>query len=86
MIQAERDVQIPVRQRVAAAKRIVIKLGTNVLMRDDGGAAVSRLYGLVESAVNVRRQGKDVIFVSSGGRLRWGRSGWGLRSRRRNSH
>ncbi len=66
MIQVERDVQVPVRQRVAAAKRIVIKLGTNVLMRDDGGAAVGRLYGLVESAVNVRRQGKDVIFVSSG--------------------
>jgi glutamate 5-kinase len=66
MIQVERDVQVSVRQRVAAAKRIVIKLGTNVLMRDDGGAAVGRLYGLVESAVNVRRQEKDVIFVSSG--------------------
>ena len=66
MIEALRDVEVPVRQRVAAAKRIVIKFGTNVLMRDDGGAAVGRLYGLVESAVNVRRQGKDLIFVSSG--------------------
>jgi glutamate 5-kinase len=60
------EVNISIRKRVAAARRIVIKLGTNVLIRDDGAAAVGLLYGLVESAVNVRRQGKELIFVSSG--------------------
>ncbi len=55
-----------VRERVAAAQRIVIKLGTNVIMRDDGAPAVGVVHGLVESAMNLRRAGKEVIFVSSG--------------------
>ena len=54
------------RQRVAAAQRIVIKLGTNVIMRDDGAPAVGLIHGLVESAINLRREGREVIFVSSG--------------------
>jgi len=54
------------RERVAAAQRIVIKLGTNVIIRDDGAAAVGLIHGLVESAINLRRDGKEVIFVSSG--------------------
>jgi glutamate 5-kinase len=66
MVQVAGEVQVRGRERVAAAKRIVIKLGTNVLMRDDGAAAVGLLYGLVEAAVNVRRQGKELILVSSG--------------------
>jgi glutamate 5-kinase len=55
-----------VRSRVAAARRIVIKMGTNVIMRDDGAPAVGLLYGIVESAVNVLRSGRQVLFVSSG--------------------
>jgi glutamate 5-kinase len=54
------------RQAVASAHRIVIKLGTNVIMRDDGAAAVGLLYGLVESIVNIRRNGKEILLVSSG--------------------
>ncbi len=54
------------RQRVAAARRIVIKLGTNVIIRDDGAPAVGLIHGLVESAINLRREGREVIFVSSG--------------------
>jgi glutamate 5-kinase len=61
-----RESDIDTRQRVANAHRIVIKLGTNVLMRDDGAAAVGLLYGLVESIVNIRRNGKEVLLVSSG--------------------
>src|SRR5271168_2215056 len=54
------------RQRVAAARRIVIKVGTNVIIRDDGAPAVGLIHGLVESAINLRREGREVIFVSSG--------------------
>jgi glutamate 5-kinase len=54
------------RQRAAEARRIVIKLGTNVIIRDDGAPAVGLIHGLVESAINLRRQGREVIFVSSG--------------------
>jgi glutamate 5-kinase len=61
-----KDSGIDTRQRVARAQRIVVKLGTNVLMRDDGAAAVGLLYGLVESIVNIRRNGKEVLLVSSG--------------------
>jgi len=55
-----------VRSRVAAARRIVLKMGTTVIMRDDGAPAVGLLYGIVESAVNVLRSGRQVLFVSSG--------------------
>lgn len=58
--------EVSVRQRVTAARRIVIKLGTNVIIRDDGAAALGLIYSLVESAINVRRDGKEVIIVSSG--------------------
>jgi glutamate 5-kinase len=59
-------VESPVRQRVAAAQRIVIKMGTNVIMRDDGAPAIGLVYGIVESAVNVLRSGRQVLIVSSG--------------------
>jgi glutamate 5-kinase len=55
-----------VRRRVAEAQRIVIKMGTNVIMRDDGAPAVGLVYGIVESTVNVLRSGRQVLIVSSG--------------------
>jgi glutamate 5-kinase len=54
------------RERVARARRIVIKVGTNVVMRDDGRLALSRLYGIAESVARLRQQGRDVLMVSSG--------------------
>ncbi|MBK9064113.1 MAG: glutamate 5-kinase [Acidobacteria bacterium] len=55
-----------IRQRVAEARRIVVKAGTNVIMRDDGAVALGRLYGLIESVATLRKQGRDVLIVSSG--------------------
>ncbi len=54
------------RQMVARARRVVIKIGTNVVMRDDGRLALSRVYGIAESVARLRQQGKDVLMVSSG--------------------
>ncbi|HQQ76526.1 MAG TPA: glutamate 5-kinase [Thermoanaerobaculia bacterium] len=54
------------RQRVTEARRIVVKAGTNVIMRDDGAVALGRLYGLIESVATLRKQGRDVLIVSSG--------------------
>ncbi len=48
------------------AHRIVIKLGTAVLMRDEGGLALGRLYSFVESIADLKRAGKEVLLVSSG--------------------
>ena len=54
------------REKVARARRIVIKVGTNVVMRDDGRLALSQLYGIAEAVANLHQQGRDVLMVSSG--------------------
>jgi glutamate 5-kinase len=46
--------------------RIVVKLGTNVIMRQDGKVALGLLCGLVEQVASVRAQGVEVLLVSSG--------------------
>lgn len=54
------------RSEVAAARRVVLKLGTRVLTHDDGRLALSRLFGIVEAAATIRRKDRDVLLVSSG--------------------
>src|SRR6516164_2170295 len=54
------------REKVATARRIVIKVGTNVVMRDDGRLALSQLYGIAEAVARLRQQGRDILMVSSG--------------------
>jgi glutamate 5-kinase len=46
--------------------RIVVKLGTNVIMRQDGKVALGLLCGLVEQVASLRAQGVEVLLVSSG--------------------
>jgi glutamate 5-kinase len=53
-------------EHLAAARRIVIKVGTNVILRRDGLLALGPLYGLIESIATLRRAGRDVLLVSSG--------------------
>ena len=47
-------------------KRIVIKVGSNVLTRHDGKLDVTRMSALVDQMAWLRRQGYEVILVSSG--------------------
>ena len=49
-----------------APRRIVVKLGTNVIMRADGRVALGLLCGLVESIAALRERGHEVLVVSSG--------------------
>ena len=58
--------QIRLRQRLVESRRVVVKVGTNVVMRDDGRLALSQLYGIAESIARLRQQGRDVLMVSSG--------------------
>jgi glutamate 5-kinase len=51
---------------IAVAQRIVIKVGTNVVMRDDGQVSIARIYALAESIAALRRAGRSVVLVSSG--------------------
>lgn len=46
--------------------RIVVKLGTNVIMRPDGKVALGLLCGLVEQIAALRTHGLEVLVVSSG--------------------
>src|SRR5574344_545494 len=47
-------------------KRIVIKVGSNVLTRDDGKLDVTRMSALVDQIAWLRRNGYEIILVSSG--------------------
>ena len=47
-------------------RRIVVKIGSNVLTRKDGKLDVTRMSALVDQVAALRRQGIEVILVSSG--------------------
>ena len=51
---------------VRMPRRVVVKLGTNVIMREDGRVALGLLCGLVESVAALRELGLEVLLVSSG--------------------
>jgi len=53
-------------EHIARCRRVVIKLGTNVIMRDDGRVALGRFYGIAESIACVQSAGREVLLVSSG--------------------
>ena len=54
------------RTSLAQAKRIVLKLGTQVVLDGEGRPALSRLYGLMETVAELRRRGAQPVLVSSG--------------------
>lgn len=54
------------RQLLGEVRRIVVKVGTNVLTRDSGELAMGRTHSLIEDIVDVHRARHQVIVVSSG--------------------
>ena len=54
------------RETARLPRRIVVKLGTNVIMRGDGRVALGLLCGLVESIAALRERGHQLLVVSSG--------------------
>jgi len=47
-------------------KRIIIKIGSNVLTLDNGMPDLARMGHLVEQIAEIKKQGREVILVSSG--------------------
>ncbi len=47
-------------------KRIVIKLGTNILRNENGEIALSRIYSFIEDISKLVKSGHEVIVVTSG--------------------
>ena len=54
------------RSSLYEARRIVLKLGTQVVLDAEGQPALSRLYGLMEMVAELRRRGAQPLLVSSG--------------------
>jgi len=54
------------RKEFIKAKRIVIKLGTNVLRGDEGNVSLPRIYTFIEDIANLVKNGKEVIVITSG--------------------
>ena len=54
------------KQHLASVRRLVVKIGTNVLTRPSGELGLGRIHTLIEDIVDLRRRGFQVIVVSSG--------------------
>jgi len=54
------------RAALTETHRLVVKLGTHVVVRDNGEVAMDRVTRLVEGLAHQRRAGRDVVLVSSG--------------------
>ncbi len=60
------DAREPARPAVAAARRVVLKIGTRVVAHGDGRVALARLFAAVEAAAALAERGREVLIVSSG--------------------
>ncbi|MBP3472293.1 MAG: glutamate 5-kinase [Paraprevotella sp.] len=47
-------------------RRIAVKIGSNVLTRTDGSLDITRMSALVDQVAELRKQGVEVILISSG--------------------
>jgi glutamate 5-kinase len=54
------------RQRIANARRIVVKVGSSSLTSSDGGIDPTRIARIVDAIAVARRAGREVVLVSSG--------------------
>jgi len=76
----ESELRQPTEQRVASARRIVIKIGSALLVeRDSGRLDTAWFDSLVSDIAALRRRGQEVLVVSSGA-IALGRRHLGLRS------
>jgi glutamate 5-kinase len=60
------DVETAAREQAAAAKRVVVKAGTNSLTDEDSRLDRVKLDKLVADVMDLRERGVEVLFVSSG--------------------
>jgi len=54
------------RERVCDAKRVVVKLGSNLFFNEAGAIALGRIFSFIEDIAAARLAGRQVIVVSSG--------------------
>jgi len=54
------------RERIREAKRVVVKLGSNLFFNDAGVIALGRIFSFIEDIAAARLAGRQMIVVSSG--------------------
>jgi len=54
------------RATLCEAHRLVVKVGTHVVINEDSELAVGRVTGLVEGLARERKAGRDIVLVTSG--------------------
>src|SRR6516225_6220433 len=54
------------RTRIADARRVVVKLGSNLFFNEGGAIALGRIFSFIEDIAAARVNGRQVIVVSSG--------------------
>lgn len=74
------DAAPALRQRLVGARRVVVKIGTRVLVRSDGRPDARRFHALVNDLCALHRSGREVAVVSSGA-VGAGMEALGLRAR-----
>jgi glutamate 5-kinase len=68
------------RRKLADARRIVVKIGSRVLVRKTGRPDIARMTSLVKDIARLRREGREVVVVSSGA-IGAGMQALGMKSR-----
>ena len=54
------------RERIREARRVVVKLGSNLFFNDAGAIALGRIFSFIEDITAARLAGRQMIVVSSG--------------------
>ncbi len=54
------------RDRIREARRVVVKLGSNLFFNDGGAIALGRIFSFIEDIAAARLAGRQIIVVSSG--------------------
>jgi len=54
------------RDRISDARRVVVKLGSNLFFNDAGAIALGRIFSFIEDIAAARLAGRQIIVVSSG--------------------
>ena len=55
---------------LSSARRVVVKVGSSLLIQAEGGVRAAWLAGLADDIVALREAGKEVVVVSSGAVVR----------------
>ncbi|MEE2793069.1 MAG: glutamate 5-kinase [Acidobacteriota bacterium] len=66
MLTEEGPKDLSKQERRSAVRRVVVKVGTSVVTRADGGFGAERVAHLIDEIAAVRRGGVEVLLVSSG--------------------